>query len=319
MLVACDRIGELDSAEAGAAVASGFARFAEVAVLPLASGGPDLAAALAELTQGSVRRDGPGWWLETPDLLVVGFVQQPAPAWAPEASTTDAGEWLRQTLDGRAQPEVVLDLTGITAHDAGAGLLGAAGPVLAGRRLTGLVRAEELDLPATGATGMLARRAHGAGVELADLLAADAALRTWVDAHAPGLGVAPGSGAAGGTALVVLAEGGELVSPTQFCYRLARAEKTVRAADLVVTGCTELAALDRGGDVVAAVAGWAAEAERPCIAFSTGTVLTRRELRTFGLEAGHQVSIPVTPDGLASVAARIAVGWFPGGAGGDVH
>jgi glycerate kinase len=195
----------------------------------------------------------------------------------------------------------------------------AAGPVLAGRRLLGLVAEAELDLPATGATGMLARRAHGAGVDLADLLAADAELRGWIDEHAPGLGSAPGSGAAGGTGLVVLAAGGELVSPTQYCYRLAGAERAVRAADLVVTGCTELSALDHGGEVVAAVSGWAGDAERPCIAFSTGTPLTRRELRTFGLEAAHQVPVPATAEGLTAVAARIAGGWFPARPRRDVH
>jgi len=109
------------------------------------------------------------------------------------------------------------------------------------------------------------------------------------------------------------------MTPTQFCYRLAGAENTLRMADLVVTGCTDLSAVDRGGDVVTAVAGWADEAERPCVAFSTGTGLARRELRTFGLEAAHAVPVPVTATGLETVAARIAAGWFPGGGGRDVH
>lgn len=319
VLVASDRIGGLGSSEAGTALASGFAGSADVAVLPLASGGPDLAAAVAVLANTTVHEEGPGWWLETPGLLVAGFAQPSHPGWQPDATTADVGEWLRRALDGRDQPRVVLDLTGITAHDAGAGLLDAAGPVLAGRQLVGLVPEAELEVPATGATGMLARRAHGAGVELSELLAADAVLRDRVDAQAPGLGSAPGSGAAGGAALVVLAQGGELVSPTQFCYRLAGAEGTVRAADLVVTGCTELSALDRGGEVVSAVAGWAEKAERPCIAFTTGTAPALRELRLFGLEAAHQVELPATPDGLTKVAARIAVGWFPEAGGRDVH
>lgn len=318
VLVACDRIGGLDSANAGVGLASGFADRADVAVLPIGSGGPGLASALAALTNGTVRHDGPGWTLVTPELLVVGFTQPQRTGWHPDATTADAGSWLREALEAHDQAEVVIDLTGITAHDAGAGLL-AAGPVLAGRRLTGLVPATELGLPATGATGMLARRAHGAGVDLADLLEADAGLRRWIDDHAPGLGAAPGSGAAGGTALVVLAAGGELTSPTQYCYHIAGAARTVRAADLVVTGCTELSALDHGGEVVEAVVGWAEEAERPCIAFTTGTLLARRELRTIGLEAAHQVPVPVTPDALTAAAARIAGGWFPGRHQRDVH
>ena len=319
VLVACDRIGDLDPLAAGRAIASGFATVAQVALLPVAAQGRDLPAALAALVSAEVHEDGPGWWLASGELLVAGYTQPPGPAWQPQASTSDLGEWLRAVLAGHDGGRVVLDLTGVSAHDAGAGLLAAAGPVLAGRQLDGLVRSAELDVPALGATGMLARRAHGAGVDLSDLLAADAGLRAWVEAHAPGQGSVPGSGAGGGTALVVLAAGGELITPTQFCYRLAGAASTVRAANLVVTGCTDLSALDRGGDVVSAVAGWADEAERPCIAFTTGTGLARRELRTFGLEAAHAVGVPVTPGGLEAVAARIAAGWFPGGGGSDVH
>lgn len=318
MLVASDRIGGLDSPAAGSALASGFADRADVAVLPLGAGGPGLGDALAALTNTAVRHDGPGWTLVTPELLVVGFAQPRRTGWHPDATTADIGSWLREALEAHDQPQVVLDLTGITAHDAGVGLL-AAGPVLTGRRLTGLVPATEIDLPATGATGMLARRAHGAGVDLADLLAADAELRRWIEEVGPGLGAAPGSGAAGGTGLVVLAAGGDLSSPTQYCYRLAGAARTVRAADLVVTGCSELSALDRGGEVVEAVVGWAEQAERPCIAFTTGTLLVRRELRTIGLEAAHQVPVPVTPDALTAAAARIAGGWFPGRHQRDVH
>jgi len=318
VLVACDRIGGLHSATAGRAVASGFAAVADVAVLPLAAGGPDLATALAGLLPGTVHREGPGWWLATSDTIVVGFGQPSRPSWAPDATTRDLGDWLRLALDGRDQPRVVLDLTGVTAHDAGAGLV-AAGGVPAGRELVGLVPAAELGLPATGAVGMLARRAHGAGLELAGLLAADAGLRDWIDAEAPGLGSVPGSGAAGGAALVVLAHGGHLMSATQFCYRIADAGRTVRAADLVVTGCTELSALDRGGEVVSAVAEWAAEAQRPCIAFTTGTSLSSREVRTFGLESAHPLPDPVTLDGVQTVAARIAGGWFPARGWRDVH
>jgi len=319
VLVASDRIGPLDSAAAGGAIASGFAGVADVAVVPLASGGRDLAVALAAVLHTRVNGDGPGWWVETPEVIVAGFAQPSGAAWRPAASTSDVGEWVRQVLDGRDQPHVVLDLTGVTAHDAGVGLQEVAGDILAGRRLDGLVPSPELELPATGATGMLARRAHGAGVDLAELLAADARLRDWVAVHAPGLGSVPGSGAAGGTALAVLAGGGELLTATQFCYRLAGLGTTVRAADLVVTGCTDLSAIDRGGEVVSAVAGWADEAERPCIAFTTGTGLSRRELRTFGLEAAHAVDVPVAASSLEAVAARIAAGWFPGRAAADVH
>jgi glycerate kinase len=94
---------------------------------------------------------------------------------------------------------------------------------------------------------------------------------------------------------------------------LANLADTLARADLVVTGCTELSALDRGGPVVQAVVGWADEAERPCILFTTGAGLARRELRTLGLEAAHLLPAGApTPDGLTATAARIAAGWVPG-------
>ena len=113
--------------------------------------------------------------------------------------------------------------------------------------------------------------------------------------------------------LAVLANGGELLTGTQFCHRLSGLARTLPLADLVVTGCTELTPLDRGGDVVTAVSDWAGAAERPCIVFTTATGLARRELRTLGVESAHVVGpAPVTAELLTAAAARIAAGWLPG-------
>ena len=82
------------------------------------------------------------------------------------------------------------------------------------------------------------------------------------------------------------------------------------AADLVVTGCSELSALDRGGPVVSAVTGWAADAQLPCVLFTTGAGLARRELRTLGLEAAHLLASATPSEAdLTAAAARIATGW----------
>jgi glycerate kinase len=192
-------------------------------------------------------------------------------------------------------------------------LLAAAGDALAGRGLVGLVAEDEIELPATGIGGGLARRAFAARLDVAELLAADAALAEQAQLLGEGLQTAPGGGAAGGTGLAVLASGGRLETGTQFCHREAGVQRTLAAADLVVTACTELSALDRGGPVVQAVATWAEAAERPCVLVTTGAGLARRELRTLGIEAAHLLPPgPLTADALTGVAARIANGWVSG-------
>ncbi len=309
--VVTGRIGELDPVVAGTALARGIATHAEVALAPVAAGGPDLATAVAELTGGDLRVDGTAWLVRWPGGVLIGFAQAPVPAWAPAASSADVGEWVAAAVAG--EDLVVLDLTGITAHDGGAGLLAAAGPALAGRELVGLVAADELELPATGIGGGLARRAFAGGVDVAELLRADAELAGRAAGLGAGLETAPGGGAAGGCGLVILAGGGRLATGTQFCHQLAGLGRTLRHADLVVTGCTELSALDRGGPVVQAVAEWSQVAERPCVLFTTGAGLARRELRTLGIEAAHLLP-PGKPTeaGLTAAAARIAAGWVPG-------
>jgi glycerate kinase len=309
--VVCGRIGDLDPVVAGTALARGISGHAQVALAPVASGGPDLAVAVAELTGGEVITRGRGWLVRWQDTVLLGFTQALVADWAPSASTAEVGQWIAAGI-GDAN-RVVLDFTGVTAHDGGAGLLAAAGPLLARRELVGLVAADELELAATGIGGGLARRAFAARVDVAELLAADAERATWAATLGEGLATAPGGGAAGGSALAILANAGTLSTATQFCHRLAGLERTLALADLVVTGCTELSALDRGGPVVQAVAGWADAAERPCVLFTTGAGLARRELRTLGLEAAHLLPPgPPTPAGLTSTAARIAAGWVPG-------
>ena len=304
------RIGDLDPVAAGTALARGVAVHAQVAFAPIATGGADLATAVAALIGAGTHTQGKGWVVRWPGSVLVGFGQAAVSAWAPDASTTDVGEWIAANVGD--EQRVILDLTGVTAHDGGAGLLAEARTVLAGRELVGLVPPEELGLAATGIGGGLARRAFAARIDVAELLAADAELAARAATLGAGLATAPGGGAAGGCGLVVLSSGGTLKSGTQFCHHLAGLAETLSRADLVATGCTELSALDRGGPVVQAVAAWADAAERPCVLFTTGAGLARRELRTLGLEAAHLLPPgPPTEAGLTATAARIAAGWVP--------
>jgi glycerate kinase len=313
--VVTGRIGGLDPVEAGAALGRGLAGHAQVAVVPVAAGGPDLATAVGALWGVEPLLSADGWVVRGPGAVLLGLQQSPVPDWAPAATTADLGEWVAANLRPD-DAQVVLDLTGVTAHDGGAGLLERAGAVLAGRDLLGLVDSTELDLPATGIGGGLARRAFAARLDIAELLGADAALAARARALGDGLDVVPGGGAAGGCGLAVLASGGRMLAATQFCHREADLDRTLAAADVVVTGCAELSALDRGGPVVTAVAEWAEAAQRPCLLVTGGAGLARRELRTLGIEAAHLLPPgPPTAAGLTAVAGRIAAGWVSGGRG----
>jgi glycerate 2-kinase len=310
VLVAADRIGTLESAAAGAALARGFAAAADVAVVPLAVGGRRLAEAVIALTGGDRVGSASHWAVTWPGSVLIGAVQEAHSGWEPRLSTAQFGRWIAEVLADAEAPTVVLDLTGITAHDAGAGLLAQARAALLGRELVGVVPSDELTLPATGLTGDVARRGYGAGRDVAEVLAADARAKAVTDGYGAGLSSAPGGGAAGGCGAAVLSLGGRLADGPQYCHSLADLSRSLGQCDLVVTGCRQLSALDRGGPIVAAVAGWAERAQRPCIAFAGGEELSRREVRTFGLEAAHQVPDEPSAAQLAQAAVRVSVGWF---------
>lgn len=305
--VVSDRIVDLDSGTAGTALARGFAPLAQVAVVPVAASGVELARAFAALHHVEPSLQGDRWLVRTSDKLLVGLTQ-PGPGWQPGRSSAPLGQWLMTQLGD--EPEVILDLTEMTAHDGGAGMLEVAAPALTGRRLRAVVGPEDCELPATGIGGGLAARAFAAGVEVADLVAADAALGEWAQTLGEGLAQRPGSGAAGTLGLAILALGGEVASGTQFCYREAGLDATLAAADLVVTGCTELSTLDHGGPVIMAVLGWAATAQKPCVLFTTGEVLSRRELRRYGVEASHRIPADApSPQQVTAAVARMATSW----------
>ncbi|MCE1173707.1 MAG: glycerate kinase [Propionibacteriales bacterium] len=310
VLVACDRIGTLSSAAAGTAIGRGLAEYADVAVVPLAIGGLELGEAVAALSGTPLRTDGPGWWVETASEVVIGWTQE-ARGWDPTATTEDLGRWVAAVSAAHPAVAVSLDLTGITAIDGGAGLWAQAGDVLVGRLSAAIVAPDELTLPATGLQGVVATRGYAAGRTVAEVLAADTAMQRHADQWGAGLATAAGGGASGGAGLVVRHLEGRLLSGPQYCHFLARLDATVAVADLVVTGCTALSALDRGGPVVAAVAEWADQAQKPCVALATGPELSRREVRTFGLEAMHP--LPADPDAAALTAAAVRLGrsWFP--------
>ncbi|WP_040161820.1 glycerate kinase [Nigerium massiliense] len=298
VLVCTDAVGGLSSAEAGTALGRAFRRAgaAGVAVVPAASGGQALAAALAALGRPLPVLDGGG---------------PQASAFVPTASSgLDAGV-LREALEMRPDA-LVLDLTRTDAPDGGAGLLaalGASGASLTGgalglqgldaldlgparallgtTRLIGVIPDAQRDDQLLGLRGLASRRGRETGADPADMLAVDTAL----SGLAARLGVTdrPGLGAAGGAGLAVLGLGGELTTGVDLCLDVAGASRSAAQADLVVTGADTIGFVDRGGPVVAELSGLAERALRPCIAVARRVDVSARELRTFGLEAAHAV------------------------------
>lgn len=352
VVVASDAIGPLASAQAGVAIARGWAEQAQVAVVPLADGGPPLARALAALLGGEPMIAEQGWWLRAGATLAVGR-NEPAnePAWDLSASSQGYGAWLTRCLGtGPAPDRLILDLTGVTALDGGAGLLAALGATASGdltAGLAGLATVGEVSLPASpspslpaqlspssprrrgphplatevigviapaetdlvllGLQGTVSRRGFAVRLDPADLLAAEAAMAGWLAT----LGVAdqPGTGAAGGAAAAVRALGGRVLRGAELCAELAGLGRTLAQADAVITGCTSFDIGNRGGPVVQFVAGRAVDAQRPCLVFARDSSLSRREMRTFGVEAAHLVGPGALPEALTAAAVRVAQGW----------
>ncbi len=334
VVVACDAIGDLDSWAAGVAIAQGWADHAAVAVVPVADAGQPLGGALARLLGGDLVIDGEHWAVAGGDTLAVGTLAPASPdGWDPAASSAGLGRWLDRRLRETATPRrLVVDLTGQTALDGGAGLLaglgaggtglvgglaglaGASGlsldPVLArlqGVDVVAVAAADQTGLGLLGLQGAVAHRGFAARLDPAELLAAEASMTQWLGRL--GLADGPGTGAAGGVAAAVRALGGRVVRGAALCAEVAGLDRTVDLADVVITGCTSFHIGNWGGEVVRYVADLAVAAERACLAFAVESSVSRREMRTFGIEAAYPTGIGPLPQVLTATAARVGRSW----------
>ena len=334
VLLAGAPVGELTAHEVGTALARGFADTAQVAVLGLAERGLGLAAVLAGSDAG-VETLTSGWVARADDLAACGSLGT-----APAPDVLDAGSGALGRLAAyvlqRPAATVAIDLTGTDCHDAGAGLLAAlgaradvpldSGPVplaglgaielglardlLTGCDLVGLVPAGERDDLLLGLRGITSRRGRALGVPAERMLAVDAALERFAHAIDPGLAAAPGAGAAGGLGFAVLALGGRLATGPGFTAERTGLDRTVGAADLVVTACDSFDFGSRGGGVVADLARRCEAAETPLVVVSPVLGMSGREMRVMGVESAH----PLEPDAdlgrsLTATARRLASGW----------
>lgn len=290
VLVATDAVGGLTASGASEIIATAFAAAgAQVAVVALATSGPQLAESFAQADPG---------------------VSLAAPA--DERALSD----LLHTAEG----SLVLDLTGLTVENLGRAVLGG-DPVeglarlrsrWAGRDLVALVAPGEVGLALTGLSGLAATQGRAAGLDLAGVLAADAEAERF--ASLLGLTPAPGSGAAGGVGLVIQALGGRVADPLSELSSRFGLAATAAAADVVVTGADTLDFHSVGGPVVKHVVGAAGAALRPVIAVSGRNYISARELRLAGIESAYAVaSAPgeaaVDAESLAHTAALVASTW----------
>lgn len=289
VLVAADQLAGLDAVGASERIATAFAAAgAQVAVVPLAAAGPGVAA----------------------------YLRRANPTRVVEAPTDLAG--LRAALDSSAD-DLVVDLTQFDAPDLGRGLLGDPAAELAllrerweARELTVLVPAQESTLQLTGLSGLAAERGRAAGLDLAQVLAADAEAERWVAEL--GLPAGPGSGAAGGVGLLLMAMGARLTDPLSELTRAFGLEATAAAADVVVTGAENLDFHSVGGLVVKHVVELASRALSPAIAIVGRNYISARELRLAGFESAYPVLSGPGDDacdeaGLVRVAEQVASTW----------
>ena len=238
----------------------------------------------------------------------------------------------------------MVDLSGLSVHDAGAGLLAGAGcgrgPAAGCRRRTarpadpgrpvprpgrarpkpswsGSCRPPSCSQPLLGLRGITSLAGRAAGLDPAELLATDAALERFAKLAAPEQAAAPGAGACGGLGFAVLALGGRLTTGPALAFSSPAGRRASPGVELVVTGCSVFDFARRGGGVVAAAAELAAGSLSPCVLIAGEVVVGAREMRAMGIEAAYAVrestlGVPtgeVTEEELRRTAERVARSW----------
>ena len=348
MLVATDAIGALSSRQAGELIASGWRPSADVSVLPAGEAGGAFVAAYAdlagltistELIDGLIVTTGVG--SNTGLVQVLGSDQGTG---IPFAQTSrPIGEAIAALVGREAPPQLVVDLTGLWVHDAGAGLLAALGAVgdrpldegvdglvglsqldlapararLGDTQLVGVVPAAERDQLLLGLRGITARAGRESGVQPELMLRTDAALEAFARLAAGSQVTVRGAGACGGLGFGVLALGGRLSTGPALALSSPSGRTALRGLDLMVTGCSAFDFASRGGGVVSAMAEAASHSLSPCIVIAGEVFIGSREMRAMGIEAAYPVresaldlpSGDLSEEELVETARRVARSW----------
>jgi glycerate kinase len=356
ILVATDSIGAMSSRKAGEVIAAGWRPDAEVAVLPIGEAGAGFVAAYADLTgiptstqviDGRTVTTGTGTTgsgSSTAVVRVQGSDQGSQGAGIPyQQSSRSTGEAVAAVVRSEPLDRILVDLTGLWVHDAGAGMLAALGAVgdrpldqgvaelrglsqldLAPARalldkteLIGVIPVAQLARPLLGLRGITAVTGREAGDEADLMLSTDAALEAFAKLASPTNAAAHGAGACGGLGFAVLALGGRLTTGPALALGSPQGQNGLRQVDLVATGCSVFDFASRGGGVVAAMAEVASAVLSPCIVIAGEVVIGSREMRTMGIEAAYAVRESVLDDPrgdvseaeLSATARRVARSW----------
>ena len=348
MLVATDALGALSSRQAGELIASGWRPSADVSVLPAGEAGGAFVAAYAdlagltistELIDGLIVTTGVG--SNTGLVQVLGSDQGTG---IPFGQTSrPIGEAIAALVGRQAPPQLVVDLTGLWIHDAGAGLLAALGAVgdrpldegvdglvglsqldlepararLGGTQLLGVVPTAERDQLLLGLRGITARAGRESGVQPELMLRTDAALEAFARLAAGSQATVRGAGACGGLGFGVLALGGRLSTGPALALSSPSGRAALRGLDLMVTGCSAFDFASRGGGVVSAMAEAASHSLSPCIVIAGEVLIGSREMRAMGIEAAYPVresaldlsSGDISEEELVETARRVARSW----------
>jgi glycerate 2-kinase len=348
MLVATDALGALSSRQAGELIASGWRPSADVSVLPAGEAGGAFVAAYAdlagltistELIDGLIVTTGVG--SNTGLVQVLGSDQGTG---IPFGQTSrPIGEAIAALVGRQAPPQLVVDLTGLWVHDAGAGLLAALGAVgdrpldegvdglvglsqldlepararLGGTQLLGVVPTAERDQLLLGLRGITARAGRESGVQPELMLRTDAALEAFARLAAGSQATVRGAGACGGLGFGVLALGGRLSTGPALALSSPSGRAALRGLDLMVTGCSAFDFASRGGGVVSAMAEAASHSLSPCIVIAGEVLIGSREMRAMGIEAAYPVresaldlsSGDISEEELVETARRVARSW----------
>lgn len=313
VLLASGPVGALSPRQASVALARGFVDGADVAVIGLAEGGRALGRALAE-PDGDPEVLHAGWLARRDGLLAVGAEPDAEPAHDPlEVSSSPLGRLVAYALAEPPPPRLVIDLTISTAHDAGRGLLHHVERLrqrLDGVELIGVVPSGQLRDHLLGLRGVTSRRGRQLGIATRHVMAIEGTLERFAMGVDPVAAKAEGAGASGGLGFAVLALGGRLVTGAALTAELSDLDRSLRAADLVVTGCDSFDFGSRGGGVVAELATRCEAFEVPLVVVSPVVGMSGREMRTLGIESAHPVPVDEgVADGLTATGRRLAAGW----------
>lgn len=278
VLVSSDRIGRLGPAEASDVIAAAFhSAGAGVAVAPVATGGDDLADAIARFA--------------------------PEARFARAADVSDLPRLIASGLDH-------IDVTGMPTPDLAD--LERLPMVEVPHPPVVVVAAEQSQSPLTGLNGAVAHLGRESGRDLGEVVALEAATTRWLERL--GLTDAPGFGVHGGLGAWLARCGISTETGLGVCTRGYGLPDLMRRADLVVTGTDTLDFHHRGGEVVRGITRLTGGGLSPVIVLCGRNFVSARELRLGGIEEAHAVrsggdESPVGTEELAALAGRVAATW----------